>query len=226
MIRTLLVCFFALYGLAAQAEHTVVTVVQPAAVAGPTWIINEDAEGTGTPSGWTDGNTPDWDYTTTVLAGSQSLFLSSGGTSNSYYTIVDADTRYVVIKFQIADATPTSVKTICAFRTSANGAVCMARLNTAGTIGIYTNGADGTATTDALSNATPYYIKLVWVDSGTCTLEFNTSLSFSGTGTKYTTATGGTTTDCTRFVVGASTSGVQSAIIDTIRLDDVDITGP
>lgn len=33
LTRTLLVCFFALYGLAAQAGHTVVTVVQPAAVA-------------------------------------------------------------------------------------------------------------------------------------------------------------------------------------------------
>jgi hypothetical protein len=39
-------------------------------------LVNEDCEGIGTPSGWTDlVGTPNWDYTTTPLDGSQSLYL-------------------------------------------------------------------------------------------------------------------------------------------------------
>lgn len=48
-----------------------------------TYLINEDFEGTGTPSGWTmeGGTIVNYDYTSTVLAGSQSFFLdyATGG---------------------------------------------------------------------------------------------------------------------------------------------------
>src|SRR4051812_883035 len=43
-----------------------------------TWIINEDCEGTGTPSGWTTvSGSPNWDYTAVPLESAQSLYLST-----------------------------------------------------------------------------------------------------------------------------------------------------
>lgn len=40
-------------------------------------LIDENCEGTGTPSGWTNSTgSPNWDYSTAPLAGSQSLYLS------------------------------------------------------------------------------------------------------------------------------------------------------
>lgn len=43
--------------------------------AGPTYLVSEDFEGTGVPSGWTDTGSNNWDYSTSPapLVGSQSL---------------------------------------------------------------------------------------------------------------------------------------------------------
>lgn len=53
-------------------------VIGSGAVGGATLIFSENAEGTGTPSGWTNTSTPDWDYTGVVLAGAQSVQAADG----------------------------------------------------------------------------------------------------------------------------------------------------
>lgn len=54
----------------------------------PSYLIEEDCEGTGTPSGWTDSGTIDWDDTTAPapLEGAQS-FHNVTTTSYSYFTL-------------------------------------------------------------------------------------------------------------------------------------------
>jgi len=49
------------------------------AAAPPSYLVEENFEGTGTPSGWIPIGTVDFDYTTTVLQGVQSCYLD--GTS-------------------------------------------------------------------------------------------------------------------------------------------------
>lgn len=60
-------------------------------------LLYEDAEGTGTPSGWVDTGTVNWDYTTTVLAGSQSFSIASNASGGGWYsskTFTPGATRY------------------------------------------------------------------------------------------------------------------------------------
>lgn len=45
---------------------------------GVTFLTDEGFEGTGTPSGWSAAGTPDYDFTGTVLAGSQSCEVAVG----------------------------------------------------------------------------------------------------------------------------------------------------
>ena len=57
----------------------------PAAGGAPTYLIQEEAEGASTPSGWSDTGTVTWNYATdpAPLAGSKSVIVSGAG---NYYT--------------------------------------------------------------------------------------------------------------------------------------------
>lgn len=216
-MRTLLIWLIAAPLAWSQALPTARTGASPKpAAGGVVYVIEEYMEGTGTPAGATDGNTVNWDYTTVALQGSQSWFSSTTG--YSYFTIADANFYEAVITFRVADSTPTSTRQIAGFGTSANAVLCRIRIDTTGHLMVYTNGADSTPTTDAISDATQIWAKLIWNDGGTCSVEWNTSPSFSGSGSKFTSATGGTTTDCTRFYLGASSSQVNNLIIDSVRV--------
>lgn len=205
--------------LVAADYHAVIAVKNRSGVV---YTINENFEGTGTAAGWTDTNTPDWDYTTSPapLAGAQSWF-STAGTAQSIITIPDSNSYTAVIMYRAADTFPSAECTIFGFRTSALSAICLARIATgSGNLGIYANGSTAAAlTADAMSPDTTYYIQLKWVDSGTCSVEFSTTNSFVGSGSKYTSKTGGTTTDCTRFIIQASTNGgLDDVIIDNVQV--------
>jgi hypothetical protein len=68
-----------------RAVYETLLAIPPAVDAGaPTYLLEEDCEGTGTPSGWTDGATfaPDWDETTLAIAGSESVEFPT----TSYFT--------------------------------------------------------------------------------------------------------------------------------------------
>lgn len=82
-------------------------------------IHGQDAEGTGTPSGWTDtaaGGTVNWDSTSTPLDGSQSLLLAgSGASSYSCYPITSASSLYAHLRYRPTDSTPATSHNIIAF---------------------------------------------------------------------------------------------------------------
>jgi hypothetical protein len=193
-----------------------------------TYIINEDCEGANAPSGWFDNMTPDWDNTdATVLAGSQQWYKSTGSDARSYFEFSDGDSFTAVLMFKIADATPANVRSLCGWRDSTGATLAVARLNTTGTLAIYTDGSNSTATTDALSDNTAYYIKMRWTEAGTASIEFATSFAFTGSGTKYTSkSTSFTTTDCTRFYLGTTTGTTDAWYFDNIQMSASDIPNP
>lgn len=41
------------------------------------WLVYENFEGVGTPSGWTTSGSPNFDYTTNAIAGSESVYLAT-----------------------------------------------------------------------------------------------------------------------------------------------------
>ncbi len=67
-----------------QSSNTTSGTPTPTPTATPTptpgtYLVQEDAEGTGSPTGWVNNGTPNWDYTTTVLEGTQSWAASVNG---------------------------------------------------------------------------------------------------------------------------------------------------
>jgi hypothetical protein len=61
-----------------------ISFVSQSASTAVSYLLQENCEGTGTPSGWTDSaGSPNWDNTTNVIAGSQSLALAFGDRSDS-----------------------------------------------------------------------------------------------------------------------------------------------
>lgn len=44
---------------------------------GSPYLVSEDVDGSGTPAGWTNAGSPNWDYTTSPIVGAQSLLCSS-----------------------------------------------------------------------------------------------------------------------------------------------------
>jgi hypothetical protein len=85
---------FLLFLLLSLPAHAVTVVVGQPIVAGdsPSYILSEDCEGTGAPSGWTDATSEetsgsiDWDYATSPspLVGSQSVYMTSNGQRYCY----------------------------------------------------------------------------------------------------------------------------------------------
>lgn len=84
---------------------------------GTTFIVNENFEGTGAPSGFTTtgGTTaPDWDYTASPLSGSQSVYFATVSVAHKMTcTIADMSELwiYFLMKFTNGSA-PASQKTI------------------------------------------------------------------------------------------------------------------
>lgn len=191
----------------------------PAAAGGPVYILDEDCEGTGAPAGWS--NNGNWDYSTIPLVGSQS-WGHVGATIIDEYTISDSDNYTAIVACRVTDGTPGAQLTIFGLRTSALVTVCGVQVTTSGNLVVFTGGSASTATVSAISDATTFYCKLVWVDGGTCSVEFSPTLSFSGSGNAFTSKTGGTTADCTRFVIG-TTASTANFYIDEIQLSVSDI---
>ncbi len=71
-----------LLALSASAQVVITLGLEGAAGGAPTFLIDEDFEGTGAPTGWAQiVATCDWDESTTVLAGSKSLEASASGSA-------------------------------------------------------------------------------------------------------------------------------------------------
>lgn len=66
---------------------------------GPTYLVSEDFEGAGTPSGWTvTAGTPDFDYTTSPIVGAHSLQMTS--TESAYKTFTAQSDVWVFFRWR------------------------------------------------------------------------------------------------------------------------------
>lgn len=186
-----------------------------AAGGGLSYLIEENCEGTGTPSGWTDSGSFNWDYTATVLQGSHSC-INSGG-SSTFYTFAGQTTVYGYCLIRVVSL-PASANTLLGFRDSAGNPLGLARVNATGNIAIFANGSDSTFTTDAISAGTTSHLWFSFVSGGTCTVEFSTDGTRTGSGNKFTSKTGGSGT-AARYAI----AGNVSLIADRLLADDVQI---
>jgi len=154
LLLAALLCFASL----AWANFGYQIVEGPVVVAAPatSYLVEENAEGTGTPSGWADTGTHDWDYTTTALRGSQSLSITENyGTTTSPTFSATANVN-AFIRFRTDSIPASSSATFLQIRDGST-VLCYLRL-IAGT-GVI-RGYHGTAygASSAISVDTTYYI--------------------------------------------------------------------
>lgn len=161
-------------------------------------LVDESAEGTGTPSGWTDAGSPNWDYTTTILQGTHSLLC--GGGSSSYKTFASQSTAYGYCLLRIPTSLPGSVTTYCGFRASDASTRAVVRVNASGQVTIFADGSDSPACVATMSANTTYHVWWQFTASGTCSVAFSTDGTRPTSGDNYTYKTGGAGT-CERYVV-------------------------
>jgi hypothetical protein len=123
---------------------------------GPTFLIDENCEGTGTPSGWSNAVSPEWDYTTTVLAGSQSLFLNGADGDNVQFALPGGDQAEVWFKCRFRFAALGTLGSFIALQNSSFGNVLIVRQWLSGTMRV-SCGSTAT-TTDAISSGATLFL--------------------------------------------------------------------
>lgn len=177
-------------------------------------VFSEGFEAPGYENSWTVLGTPNDQFTGAVNSGSYS-WLGSGG-EYAQTTIDDSDYIRVDLWFRTTGLLPGSIDSVFGIRDSSASAIAICRLNSLGQISVYTDGSDSDFTTDSLSINTSYFIRLIFTDSGTTSVEFSTTNTFLGSGSKYTSKIGGSTSDATRLRL-RHTSG-RDYIFDDIKI--------
>lgn len=121
------------------------------------WCQNFETETTGYDNSetWSKSGTVDPVYTTAILRGTQSCALADG--SSLYRNVTTDGEVYAFGRFQFTDATPTA-GTIIFKAMNAASDVGWVTLNTTGKLSCINGTANNTASGDALSNDTTYYI--------------------------------------------------------------------
>jgi hypothetical protein len=220
-MRTFLFLFLVAVNCCAQG-----VVVSPYRFAGggggsPTYLINQNFEGTGYDNGesWTEGGTWDEDYTTTVLTGSQSLFQDGlGGGSNTSPDFAPSSHFTLYLQFRLNTAVNNSE--LLVVRSGANADLANLVYRAGGTLRSSCGGVNF-ETSDAISTGQKIH---VWIEftkgtgaNGLGSIGWSTDGTRPASGNKFAqTTSGDATADAVRIRLEANIG--QAIIIDRIML--------
>jgi hypothetical protein len=191
----------------------------------PAYLVNEDCEGTGTPSGWTDTGTVAWDEATVVLAGSQSLKLvGEAAQPRSTYTAGSTYPEvWVRFKFRKADVTSSIVRILQL--KNASTTVAYLRTTSGGAPQIF-HGTASANTSGALSSNTNYNIWIHYVagsgSNGQLSVGFSTTDTEPTSGSNFVSlSTGTATASLDGFEwINTSTNSAHIVYVDSMTVDD------
>lgn len=200
---------------------------------GRVWLVNEDCEGTGSPTGWTTANgTPNWDYTTTILADTQSLLLATTGVAvMTRFDFTNQSDFKMYFLFRMTGSLPGSAQNIMGVRPNGGGAPLFSLTITSTGRLNWTFGGQTASPSAALSLATTYH---VWLEykQGTGANGWH-SVGYSTTGVRplvagttynFTAATSTATTQIGRIELGLTpTTQTVDLIYDNIRVSNTPI---
>lgn len=184
------------------------------------YLIQEDCEGTGTPAGWNNLGSPDWDYTVSPLAGTQSLNLPAltTGSTNDWGSNQNTIYGYIMARF---GATPASTRPIIIIQDSTGATIGAIRQKNTAFIDI-THGANGSSNL-GITPGTDYHI---WWDytigtgtDGVCNLYLSTTSTKPGSPDR-TVSNGTGTTAPRRLKLLGQENGV---VLDKIRVSTSNI---
>lgn len=196
---------------------------QAAAGGGPSYLVTEDCEGTGTPSGWTDLGTPiDWDYTT-AIEGSQSLRLNDDNARSTSPTFSATGDLWVYWKFRAANLDFNGISVFLV------GPDVEIQIFGAGDNDVRVSGSvNSSLTVTKLAVDTTYEFWVHYVKgsgaNALCSVAFSTDGSKPTSGDAFTSITTGTeTTDVTAIRWTNEGGGAQDFRYDKMRADDANI---
>jgi len=205
--------------MADVTSQGVLSAVARKSVAGGSLLIDEDCEGTGTPSGWTDTGSVDWDEAVTVLAGSKSLKIpNSASAIYTEYSFTGGSSRYLKMLIRI-DNSPGGIRDVASFRDSSGSEI--ARLENQNNNFKIVHGSTSSGTA-AFSDDTLYYVWLEYTagsgSDGVLDFYFATTDSKPGSADLSIT-TGTSTSDCARLRLGGE-SFANAMFYDNIQVSE------
>lgn len=187
---------------------------------GITYIVSEGAEGGTTPSGWTDANTPTWNYGT-PLEGTYSLSMNAAN-KNTYYSFTAASEVWCYTLFSTNSLT--NGPYVMQLRDSGGTLKGTVRFGSSGQITI-TNGttggssANGVVTTNTTYSVWMYYKKGTGADG--ITRAYVSTTTTRPAVTKEVT-NGDSTSDVARFRIEQG-AGTNVCVWDHMRLSTQEI---
>jgi hypothetical protein len=190
-----------------------------------TYLVEENFEGAGAPTGWTSSGTVNWTNQAVVLQGTQSLKIdaSVGDGFAFYQSFASTDEIWAYIMFRTASL-PANNRVIMELREgtstrlelyiAANGKLTL-------THGAASSGlTSGGMTTNVLTHIWTYYKKGTGAN-GLASVEWATDGIRLGSGANYTNmVNGAATTGITTFRVKSDTDGARVEYFDRVLVDD------
>lgn len=192
------------------------------------YLLQEDFEGTGTPTNWTPTGTVDFDYSAAAIDGAQSLRINP--TSAIARVRLDLTTTYselyLYYKFRV-ETQAASNFTVCQFYDGANSVVLgQIRFATGQKLQSRFGGVTGSTTVATYDLSTTYHVWVHVVQSsgsdGLCECGFSSDGIRPTSGDNYCTTTTGTATETMRYIysgsIVAGASATNDLIIDRYRV--------
>jgi hypothetical protein len=178
---------------------TYITNGLPTAAVGGTYLVDEDFEGTGAPSGWFGGGSANFDSTSPALVGSQSLRVNGATSDYAVYTLSsDQPELWLKFKYRLESSLPSSSFNILFIEDAGFTKIFSAAILTDGTIAVDCGGGPGFGqTSGSMAANTDYFVwgHLKKGSGATAQIEFafNTSNSRPTSGANHIAVTSGIT---------------------------------
>lgn len=161
--------------------------------AAQSYLVEENCEGTGTPSGWTDaaaGGTIDWDDAT-AYQGSQSLKFTYASSlqTTTYDLLADYSELYCYCTFQIASASGTTRTFFNLLDSGSTARLYCARYATTALLYLVCGANNASSVTALSTGATWHHLWVHYIASGTSSAAFSTDGVRPTTGDNFTSVT-------------------------------------
>jgi hypothetical protein len=191
---------------------------------GSAYLVEEDMEGSGTPDGWVNGGTPNWDYTTAPapLVGSQSWLGTA--VSDASYTSFSAQSDCWAFCYVNVTNLANSPQ-LLELRNSSGTVLAAARLMSTGAVRAYNGTINGSSAAGVVTTNVTYCVWMRYIKGGGAdgkTYVYVVDGSETRPAVTAQVVNGNATNDAARVYIAVSAS-TTATIIDKLRVSASEI---